>query len=134
MPGELGGRPNPHRPVDNRLGRVNVDGEVIAVAGDHALTLSWAAGGNEPIELPYYFRWEFRTGLRGDFEHLVRLLEPRKLSQLGIRDIDCTTPGYGLPSIVADDEDPAHPPPMTVVGCSCYSPLDNRAENFGLTA
>jgi hypothetical protein len=48
------------------------------------------------LKLPYYYRWEFRTGLRGDFEHLVRLLEQRKLSDLGIRDIDCQFPGFGV--------------------------------------
>ena len=48
-----------------------------------------------PIDLPYYYRWEFGTGERGDFEHLVRLLEPRALSGLGIRDMDCARPGFG---------------------------------------
>ena len=50
---------------------------------------------SDRLEMPYYYRWEFRTGLRGDFEQLVRLLEPRKLSGLGLRDIDCARPGFG---------------------------------------
>lgn len=50
----------------------------------------------ECIRLPYYYRWEFGTGPGGDFEHLVRLLEPRVISGLGVRDIDCSAPGYGV--------------------------------------
>jgi hypothetical protein len=57
----------------------------------------WPASFSEgvAISLPYYYRWEFGTGLRGDFERLVRLLEPRQLSSIGLRDIDCARPGYG---------------------------------------
>ncbi len=40
-----------------------------------ATELAWQQD-NTPIELPYYYRWEFGTGERGDFEYLVRLLEP----------------------------------------------------------
>ena len=62
-----------------------------------ATDLSWddeaAANG---FEIPYYHKWEFRTGLRGDFEYLVRLLEPRKIAGLGKKKVNCSNPGYGL--------------------------------------
>ncbi len=63
--------------------------------GDTALDLAWTASSGE-VQLPYYFKWEFRTGMRGDFEHLVRLLEARPLSGLGKKNIDCGKPGFGL--------------------------------------
>lgn len=61
-------------------------------AGD----FSWETGSVSPIGLPYYHRWDFRTSERGDFEHLVRMLEPRKLEGLGLREMDCRHPGFGL--------------------------------------
>ena len=64
-----------------------------------ATELAWQkdneSNGQGAIELPYYYRWEFGTSELGDFEHLVRLLEPRTLSGLGIRDMDCEKPGFG---------------------------------------
>ena len=53
------------------------------------------AGGNH--EMPYYHRWYFRTGTIGDFEYLVRLLEPKVVdSRVGIRDMDVQDPGANL--------------------------------------
>ncbi|MBN2351388.1 MAG: hypothetical protein JXD23_02385 [Spirochaetales bacterium] len=58
---------------------------------------AWDTANDGPVDLPYYFRWEFRTGLRGDFEYLVRLLEARPLdNRVGKRNIDCTDPGLGI--------------------------------------
>ncbi len=49
---------------------------------------------------PIYYRWFFRTGARGDFEYLVRLLEPRMAdSRIGRRDVDVMRPGTNLPPI-----------------------------------
>ncbi|GID29864.1 hypothetical protein [Paractinoplanes brasiliensis] len=49
---------------------------------------------------PYYHRWYFRTGTVGDFEYLVRLLEPRPMDvRVGRRDIDVQAPGSDLPGI-----------------------------------
>ena len=46
---------------------------------------------------PVYFEWSFRTGAAGDFESLIRLLEPRVLdSRVGLRDLDVQTPAPGL--------------------------------------
>ena len=49
---------------------------------------------------PVYYRWYFRTGEVGDFEYLVRLLEPRTVDpQVGRRPMDTLKPGSNLPSI-----------------------------------
>ncbi len=66
---------------------------------------AWGNQAGESIELPYYYRWDFRTSLRGDFEHLVRLLEPRELEDLGLRKMDCQHPGFGLCVQRPDSED-----------------------------
>ncbi|MEK6154569.1 hypothetical protein WIW50_14965 [Flavobacteriaceae bacterium 3-367] len=51
-------------------------------------------------QLPYYHRWFFRTGTVGDFEYLVRLLEPKPIdSRVGLRDMDVQQPGANLPGI-----------------------------------
>ena len=48
-------------------------------------------------EMPFYHRWYFRTGTVGDFEYLVRLLEPRVVdSRVGVRDMDVQDPGANL--------------------------------------
>jgi hypothetical protein len=53
---------------------------------------------------PFYHRWYFRTGTLGDFEYLVRLLQPRIVDpRVGNRDMDVLAPGSNLPAI--DDED-----------------------------
>ena len=57
---------------------------------------AWVNHTSGPIDLPYYYRWDFRTSKRGDFEYLVRLLKPRDLKDLGLRKLDCRHPGYGL--------------------------------------
>ncbi|MCB0629568.1 MAG: hypothetical protein R2824_19705 [Saprospiraceae bacterium] len=46
--------------------------------------------------IPYYYQWDFQTDTRGDFEYLVRLLQPRVLKDMGTRAIDCSNPGYNL--------------------------------------
>src|SRR5262249_2908527 len=49
---------------------------------------------------PVYFRWHFRTGVIGDFEYLVRLLQPKPVdSRVGQRDMDAQRPGSNLPGI-----------------------------------
>ncbi|MGX4733432.1 hypothetical protein [Kitasatospora griseola] len=52
-------------------------------------------------QLPYYQRWAFTTGATGDFEYLVRLLQPRRPDpQVGRRDLDVhRSAGPGLPPI-----------------------------------
>lgn len=54
-----------------------------------------------PSELPYYHRWYFRTGSIGDFEYLVRLLEPKPVdSRVGLRDMDVQKPGANITGIL----------------------------------
>jgi hypothetical protein len=58
------------------------------------------ADRQEPTFYPFYHRWYFRTGTVGDFEYLVRLLQPRPMdSRVGRRDMDVQEPGANLPGI-----------------------------------
>lgn len=53
-----------------------------------------------PTELPYYHRWFFQTGSIGDFEYLVRLLEPKPIDKrVGTRDMDVQKPGANIQGI-----------------------------------
>ena len=53
---------------------------------------------------PVYYRWYFRTSTQGDFEYLVRLLEPRPVDhRVGRRDLDVLYPDSNIPPI--DDPD-----------------------------
>src|SRR5215212_6731529 len=62
--------------------------------GQDALAPSWGAG---QVEYPVYYRWYFRTGMRGDFEYLVNLLEPRRADpRVGVRDMDMQVPDFGV--------------------------------------
>jgi hypothetical protein len=47
----------------------------------HAQAPAWNADDRPgtPVELPVYYQWRFGTGAEGDFEQLVRRLEPRRL-------------------------------------------------------
>lgn len=61
-------------------------------------------GKPEPEHFPYYFRWMFQTGAMGDFEYLVRLLEPKPVdSRVGFRNIDVQAPGANLTGITDAD-------------------------------
>jgi hypothetical protein len=56
------------------------------------------AGRPQGGELPFYFRWYFRTGSHGDFLYLVRLLKPQPVDpRVGIRDMDTQDPGSNVP-------------------------------------
>jgi hypothetical protein len=74
-------------------------------AGSPSASFSaWAAypAGTKPEtqNFPYYFRWFFRTGKTGDFESLVRLLQPKPVNKrVGTRDMDVQDPGSNLPGI-----------------------------------
>ncbi len=63
---------------------------------------AWATYTDRPLGAvhPYYTRWYFKTGTIGDFEYLVRLLEPRPPdARLGRRDMDVQRPGSNLTGI-----------------------------------
>ncbi|MET0793618.1 MAG: hypothetical protein ABW061_19010, partial [Polyangiaceae bacterium] len=59
-----------------------------------------------PNSFPYYHRFYFRTGNAGDFEYLVRLLEPQSLdSRVGRRDLDVQRPYPGMTGISGPNAD-----------------------------
>ena len=65
---------------------------------------AWAAYPSgtklEAQSFPYYYRWSFRTGTSGDFESLVRLLQPKPVdNRVGRRDMDVQAPGSNVRSI-----------------------------------
>jgi len=70
-------------------------------AGTPATHASWGGTpGPQPNLFPYYYRWSFITATYGDFEYLVRLLEPRPVdNRVGRRDIDVQEPGSNLRGI-----------------------------------
>jgi hypothetical protein len=71
-----------------------------------ALASAWASYPNqpEPLAFPYYYRWKFTTGDRGDFRYLVELLKPQPVdSTVGSRDVDVRDPGSNLPGIDKDE-------------------------------
>ncbi|MCP3857291.1 MAG: hypothetical protein GY698_21590 [Actinomycetia bacterium] len=70
----------------------------------HATHAAWTDYPNgtrdEPGHYPVYHRWYFRTSTVGDFEYLVRLLQPQPMdSRVGRRDMDVQAPGSNLPAI-----------------------------------
>jgi hypothetical protein len=70
----------------------------------NAMASAWNGNGADADSFPVYFRWRFRTGTIGDFEYLVRLLEPKPVDKrVGIRDLDVQRPGM-VPGIT----DPSH--------------------------
>jgi hypothetical protein len=67
-----------------------------------ALASAWASYANqqESLNFPYYYRWQFTTGDRGDFRYLVTLLTPQPVDPtVGTRDFDMQDPGSNLPGI-----------------------------------
>jgi hypothetical protein len=77
-------------------GRLAGIGEQVSDDVD-GLAPAWS-DGNSKIDLPVYYQWNFQTGAAGDFEYLVRQLQPRSLpSSVGIRQMDVASPGAGLP-------------------------------------
>jgi hypothetical protein len=66
-------------------------------------TRAWDTVAGEK-ELPFYHNWYFRTGNVGDFEYLVRLLEPKPIdSRVGTRDMDVQKPGANLKGLEEAD-------------------------------
>ena len=78
----LGREPYPGSDGDQQGGR----------SGDVAMAWDLDEVGDS-IELPVYHTWEFSTGNEGDFESLVRALDPEVLDGLGYRDVDASDPG-----------------------------------------
>ncbi|QIG49954.1 hypothetical protein G5V57_20830 [Nordella sp. HKS 07] len=69
-------------------------------AAPNATASAWKSNGQDKNVFPVYYRWQFRTGALGDFEALVRLLQPRPVDRrVGVRDMDVQRPGANLPGI-----------------------------------
>jgi len=59
-----------------------------------------SAWDNHQTQFPYYYRWYFRAGDFGDFEYLVKLLQPKPVdNRVGVRDMDVLHPLSNLPPI-----------------------------------
>ncbi len=83
------------------VGRKAGLGESVA-DDDPGLTIAWSTA----TEFPVYHEWFFRTGTAGDFEELVRALEPRPIDKsVGIRDLNVHQPGFGMPLITSPPDD-----------------------------
>ena len=92
-----------------RLAGMGLDVEAIFdnEAALNATTSAWVdyAGKSEPTSYPVYYQWYFRTGTVGDFEYLVRLLEPKPVdNRVGRRDMDVRKPGSNIDGIADDPE------------------------------
>lgn len=86
------------------IGRLVALGLVPQGSQPSATALAWNNKNREEIQLPYYYRWDFGTSAVGDFENLVRLLEPRDMpSDLGLRKMDCSNPGFGISGVNRTD-------------------------------
>jgi hypothetical protein len=71
-------------------------------ASPSATTAAWEdyGGKSSATSIPFYYRWYFRTGSKGDFEYLVSLLKPQPVdARVGERDLDVLHPGSNLPPI-----------------------------------
>ena len=91
---------------------------------EHATASAWGPNRDVPTLMPFYFRWYFRTGTEGDFEFLVRLLEPRPADErVGRRDIDVQVPGSNLAGITDPELDG-----VLKLGGALLAPLSDEAE------
>jgi hypothetical protein len=84
------------------VGRKAGLGLPITAADERSLAPAWTVGSNAPaaIALPVLYHWEFSTGDAGDFESLVRRLEPSSAPPgadgrpLSVRQL-----GFGVPDL-----------------------------------
>ena len=90
----------------------------------HATFSAWSEGRPAPTQFPIYYRWFFRTGSQGDFEYLVRLLEPKPAdSRVGRRDMDVQNPGSNISGIQNPDLEG-----VLKLGGALLAPLSNEAD------
>lgn len=75
-------------------------GQQVTAADENRLDPAWPSPPLARVDLPVYYHWEFTTGDEGDFESLVRRLQPREMpDRVGIRNMDISTPGMGMPVV-----------------------------------
>jgi hypothetical protein len=66
---------------------------------DADIAPAWDATVTVPFSLPVYSSWRFSTSADGDFSSLARRMRPTtEPLQLGLRDMDVSAPGFGLPT------------------------------------
>jgi len=69
-----------------------------SLEGKSPIASAWTAAQAEVL-LPVYFEWSFHTGPEGDFPALVKKIRPQTLpAAVGVRDMDVSQPGMGLPA------------------------------------
>jgi hypothetical protein len=81
------------------VGRKAGLGLAVAETEETKLEPAWLSGAQAraQVTLPVYYSWEFRTGVGGDFEELVRRLRPRTMPpEVGKRPMDIGRPGFPL--------------------------------------
>jgi hypothetical protein len=67
-------------------------------ASTDAMAPAWTAT-SENVALPIFHKWRFTTGGEGDFESLVRRVQPRHMPPtVGSRPMNVAAPGQGLPA------------------------------------
>jgi hypothetical protein len=111
-------------------GRLAALNEAITAA-PHATFSAWAsyAGKPEPANFPFFYSWSFQTGSHGDFEYLVRLLQPLPVdARVGTRDMDVQDPGSNLPGIT----DPAQAGILKLGGALRVPDQDLTADELAL--
>jgi hypothetical protein len=102
-------------------GRLAGLGQVLTPDDESKLDPAWQPG--QPVDLPVYFSWRFRTGAEADFEALARRLQGRPLpASVGTRTMDVSRPGAGLPSI---------PPPADITDTAAIQWLDGALRPLG---
>jgi hypothetical protein len=103
------------------LGMTVTEAELTGSAG---LQQAWSLTPSPAtVRLPVYHQWRFRTGEGGDFESLLRLLQPRTApSGLGTRPIDIRQPGFQLPSTLPNGTPIVYPETIEITGA--LRPLD----------
>jgi hypothetical protein len=72
----------------------------------NATKRAWDLKPDGSLSLPVYYWWRFQTGESGDFETLARRLEPNLLPRtVGLRKMDVSHAGGGIPDLAVDDSD-----------------------------
>ncbi len=94
---------------------------------DLATALAWnksvlTTDAAAATDLPYYYKWDFATSVKGDFEYLVRLLKPRELTELGTRRMDCADLAYDLAPCPSDAAIPQSDPEVLHLEGALISP------------
>lgn len=77
-------------------------GQAPAELDEAKLAPAWTlAAAPDPVRLPVYYSWEFATGPAGDFESLVRRIQPRPLPPESTHParLDLSAAGGGLPPL-----------------------------------